>query len=406
MTAGGLLHAIDFGTSNSAIIVGHEDGTLVRVRDPASPSESSSIRTSVCVLRDGRVAVGHAAENAKRLRAGAYRSEFKREFGDRTPTSLGGREMTPDEMTTQVLQFLREQAQHTVPGEPGRVVITVPAAWEASNHELMRKAADRAGYDAATVELVPEPVAALAYAFGGSHDPTADSTALVYDLGGGTFDCAVARGTARGHEILGEPGGLDDVGGAAFDRLLLGLVRGRFPAAATLLDGPAADLDVLRRRLVLKDSCESFKCQLSVTSQHEDLLSELMPPVVLDLTRADLEALVRPLLEESIAECERLLDSLGLNWQDVGRVVPVGGSSRIPLVGQLLAARTGRAVLRVDEPEMAIVHGAALIARTPVAPPVPGPLAPAYHSSQEELLAGLRSLIDAGRPWGRDKRSR
>jgi molecular chaperone DnaK (HSP70) len=413
----GLLHAIDFGTSNSAVIVGYGDGTLTQVRDPASPAESSSIRTSVCVLRDGQVAVGHAAENAKRLRAGAYRGEFKREFGDRTPTTLAGRPMTPDEMTVEVLRFLREQAQGAVPGEPERVVITVPASWEAGNRDLMRTVAGLAGYDPAAVRLIAEPVAALAYAFAEHHDPADRMTALVYDLGGGTFDCAVARGTAQGHEILGEPGGLDDVGGAAFDRLLLGLIRDRFgePAAA-LLDSAAGDPDVLRRRLMLKDRCEAIKCQLSVTGNHEDLLSELVPPGVLDLARAELEALIRPLLAETLAECDDLLARLGLGWADVDRVVPVGGSSRIPLVGQLLAERTRRPVLRVDHPEMAIVHGGALIARADArdqeraaaqsnaGQPGPGHLGDSQpdtnHANGIDLLGELGKLIDAGRPWG------
>ena len=366
MTRTGLLHAIDFGTSNSTIIVGRPDGMLQRVADPASPAESHSIPTSVCVLRNGQIAVGRAAENAKKLRPGAYRSEFKRDFGDPTPTMLAGRPMTADDLTAEVLRFLREQAQRTVPEDPERVVITVPASWEAGNQELMRRAARQAGYGTAAVELKAEPIAALAYAFSEYHDAAQPITVFVYDLGGGTFDCAIARGTSGQYQVLGRPGGLDDVGGTAFDRLLIALIRERFgDAAAALLDGPAHDPETLRRRLSLKDVCETFKCQLSATGYHEDLLTELSPPSFLSLDRTEFEALIRPLLADTISECDRLLAELGLGWPDVHRIVPVGGSSKIPLVGKLLAQHSGRPVLHIDRPDLAIAHGAALIGCSP-----------------------------------------
>lgn len=364
MTETGLLHAIDFGTSNSSIIVSQADGTLTPIADPALPAESHSIRTSVCALRNGEIKVGNAAENAKMLHPAAYRSEFKRDFGGRVPTTLAGRAMTPDDLAVEVLRFLRDRAQKAIPGDPERVVITVPASWEAGNQKLMRSAAQRAGYGTATVDLIAEPVAALAYAFGKRHDSAEHLTFLVYDLGGGTFDCAVAQGTARWYEVLGKPGCLDDVGGAAFDRLLLGLIRNRFnDTAACLPDGPADDPDILRGRLMLKDTCEKFKLQLSVTDSYEDLLSELKPPSRFRLDRAKFEALIRPVLEETISECDRLLDSLKLTWQEVHRVVPVGGSSKIPLVGEMLAQRCGRTVLAIDRPDMAVVYGAALFGR-------------------------------------------
>ncbi len=363
MAERGVWHAIDFGTSNSAVVVGRADGTLQRIADPASPADSYSIPTSVCVLRDGQIAVGRAAENAKKLRPGAYRGEFKRDFGDRTPTMLTGKPMTSDDLTAEVLRFLREQAQLVVPEDPELVVIAVPAAWERGNRELMLAAARLAGYGTTPVRLVDEPVAALTHAFSQYHDAQ-PITVFVYDLGGGTFDCAVARGARGRYEVLGSPGGLGDVGGVAFDRLMLSLVRERFgQAAAAILDGPARDTQTLRRRLNLRDSCENFKCQLSATGYHEDLLTELTPPGLFGLDRPEFEAMVRPLLARTIAECDRLLDELGLTWPEVDRIVPVGGSSRIPLVGQLLDQHTGRTVLHIDRPDLAVAYGAALIGR-------------------------------------------
>jgi molecular chaperone DnaK (HSP70) len=360
----GLLHAIDFGTSNSSIIVSEPDGTETIIPDPAGLAGSESIPTSVCVRHDGSIQVGTAAERAKNLDPAAYRSEFKRDFGDPTPTTLAGRSMTPDELTTEILRFLRKQAQEAIPGDPELVVITVPASWESGNRELMRSAAQRAGYGSAVIELIAEPIAALADAFRERQNPAENLTMLVYDLGGGTFDCAVARGTADGYEVLGRSGGLDEVGGSAFDRLLLGLVRERFTeSAASVLDAPADDVDLLRRWLSLKDTCERLKQRLSGAKHAEDLLNELLPPQWFGLDRAEFEALIRTALGETIAECDRMLDDLRLAWPGVDRIVPVGGSSRIPLVGQILAEHSGRPVLAIDRVDTAVAYGAARFGR-------------------------------------------
>jgi molecular chaperone DnaK (HSP70) len=361
----GLLHAIDFGTSNSSIIVSAADGSLTPVPDPLGRAGSESVRTSVCV-RNGAIEVGEAAERAKNLDPAAYRNEFKRDFGDPIPTKLGDMMMTSDELTAEVLRFLRDQALRANPAEPELVVITVPASWEEGNKELMRSAARRAGYGTTTVELVAEPVAALAYVFAGHPDPTRRLTVMVYDLGGGTFDCAVARGHAEGYEVLGVPGGLDDVAGSRFDGEILADVRERFPASAPSQPAPgqpvppADDTALLRRNLTLRDGCERLKWELSAASSADMLLPDAQPPARFRLDRTDFEARIRPLITQTIGECDQLLGTLGLDWPGLDRVVPVGGSSRIPLVGQLLAERRGRPVLAIDRPDIAVAYGAAL----------------------------------------------
>ena len=364
MAVTGLLHAIDFGTSTSAIVVGKGDGTLVHVPDPVLPTGPPSVKTSICVLRDGKIVIGKAAENAKALSPAAYRDEFKVDFGDPTPTTLATKRMTADEMTAEVLRFLRLRAQAAVPGEPELVVVTVPVLWEAGKKELMRAAVRRAGYGDVAVLLVPEPVAAMAHIFQDYRAQGDEFTALVYDLGGGTFDCAFAQAIADWYEVLGEPGGLDDVGGALFDRLLLGLIRHRCgDAAARVLDGPAPDIATLRRRINLKETCEQIKIELSENDHYEGLLTELVPETEFRVERSDFEALIRPHITETLAECDRLRKRLNLEWEKVNRVAPVGGSSRVPLVGAMIAAHTGGTVLRVKQPEMAVVSGAALIGR-------------------------------------------
>lgn len=365
MTTRGLAHAIDFGTSTSAILIRRPDGSTVPVSDITHGTWS--VPTAISVRHDGSVLAGVAAENARNAAPAAYRREFKREFGAPTPALVGGVPLTADEMTVHLLRFLRERAQQEVPGDPERVVVTIPASWEEGKRDLMRSVVARAGYGDAEVSLVPEPVAALADAFS---DPAARSefTTLVYDLGGGTFDCAVARGSQDGFEVLGAPGGIDSIGGADFDSLLLGLLADRLgPDAAQLLRGPAVGTagdegaDVLARRLSVRDEAEEIKCQLSEAQEYQDIVTAVRPPALIRVHRSEFETLIEHLLVETVLECERLLERHGLTWVDVDRIVPAGGSSRIPLVHTMLAKFSGRPVLRVTSPERAVVNGAAVL---------------------------------------------
>jgi molecular chaperone DnaK (HSP70) len=329
------------------------------------------------VLPGGKVVVGREAENAKKLYPDAYRSEFKPNFGNRATSAPGNRPMTADGMAVEVLRFLRERAlEETKRAEPEHVVATVPAIWERGNRRLMHEVIRRAGYRDAEVSLIPEPVAAVAHAFSG-HQPTVGQlTVLVYDLGGGTFDCAVVRGDGGWFEVLGHPDGKLGIGGVAFDRLILGLILERFGTSAPPpFNESTGDKDVIRRWLDLRDTCEEIKRKLSDLSEDDpvsEVLTELRPPDRFQLTRARFETLIRPKLEQTMGICDRLLrQQLDMNWPGIDRIVPVGGSSRIPLVGQFLAEHSGRPVLQVDSPEMAVVLGAAAMGRRRWAPDSP-----------------------------------
>ncbi|MGW3942568.1 Hsp70 family protein [Streptomyces phaeochromogenes] len=384
----GPVYGIDFGTWSSALVVLRHGHQPLPVRDPVSPYGATSVRSAVCLLPDGSVVVGQAAQNSRLQRPDRFRAEFKREFGEPYPHRLGERGFTTAQLTTEVLGFLVQQARAAVAAAPSRVVITVPATWEGSRHTLMVGAAEAAGLPPEIVEIQSEPVAATAYALH-DHGLDRDRTVLVYDLGGGTFDLAVAQGTREGFTVLGAPGGLPDVGGIAIDQAVLSLVRERCPDAVDSLRRAATRSDdpgTLRRAIMLAEACTAFKQQLSVSSEHSDLLTMLDPPTEVTLTQADLREAVRPLLSETVDECERVLRSQGLRWEDLDLIVPVGGSSRLPMVGDLLAERSGRTVLSVSEPELAVATGAAWLARS---------TAPAA-APQRPLPPKVRSLLEAG----------
>ena len=363
------VHGIDFGTSTSLIMVGRPGTAPLLIRDPLAAHGEVGVPTSVCARPDGSLAVGFEAERIKQLRIRDYRTGFKLDVGLEKTDLLGGRGYSPDQLMAEVIRFLRARALAAVPAEPAVVVLTVPVKWQEWTRGLAVAACASAGYDPAAVRLHTEPVAALA-----GLGPLPGRT-VVYDLGGGTFDCAVAVDDGDGPQIYGEPYGLRHVGGRAFDDLVLRHVRGAFPQAELVFkpaegEQAAADVDpdVLRRRVQLREKCVEAKIELSFIETTEKLLSEVNPAVLLTLDRATLSKLIGGLVEETVDECERMLKALALAPGEIAQFLQIGGSSRIPLTGDRLGKRFRRAVTIIEEPELAVVRGATSLALQLAAP--------------------------------------
>jgi len=368
------VHGIDFGTSTSMIVVGRPGTPPLVIKDPLAARGEVGIPSSVCADEDGTLAVGLAAERIKLIHIHDYRTGFKADIGRPVSYRIGDVSYSPADLMAAVLRFLRERALSAVPVEPAAVVLTVPAAWQEWNRDLAVKACAAAGYDPALVHLETEPVAALASL------ESMPGTTVIYDLGGGTFDCAVAMPGSAGPEIYGDPGGLPHVGGRAFDDRVLRHVRASYPQAeqlfATETDGQQADgvdTDVLRRRIELREKCTDVKIELSNATRTKKLLHELDPPVILSMEQANLELAISDLVDQTVQECARMLDGLSLPHAEVGRFLQIGGSSHIPLTGRRLAARFGRPVTRAEEPDLAVARGAAKLALRIAAPPAPPP---------------------------------
>ena len=186
----------------------------------------------------------------------------------------------------------------------------------------------------------------------------------VYDFGGGTFDAAVLRKAADGFEILGQPEGMERLGGIDFDEAVFAHVLESVGRDVLTGDGSPAARSALTR---LRDECRGAKESLS-----ED--TEATIPVLLPgnqsevrLTRAQLEDAIRPRIRETVAALERSVRSAGLEMAQVDRILLIGGCSRIPLVGQTVRELTGRPVTRDSHPKHGIALGAALFALGEVA---------------------------------------
>ncbi|MET7401894.1 Hsp70 family protein [Dactylosporangium sp. NPDC005572] len=361
---------VDFGTSASsaALVIG---GEVRLIKEPASGLYSWP--SAVCRDGDGLV-VGSAANARKRAVPTAYRTEFKRDLGQAAPVPLGDREYAPRELVAALLRQFGALAERQAERPVRRLLLTVPASHGPGDPRAadLVAAGEAAGFD--EVELLAEPVAAglgplTGSAFG------AGELVLVYDFGGGTFDAALIRhaGGDR-HEVLGHAA-LDDCGGRDVDAVLAAHLRDtggeEFTSAVTPpgLTGDAA----LRARLHLADFVRGLKHQLSEADRVEDYPSPAAPPVVLD--RVAFERLVRPLLDRTVDCCEALLERCGVRPADLTAVLLVGGTTRMPAVADRLTARLARPLRRPEDPDLAVVRGAATRAgavRT-VAADRPGP---------------------------------
>jgi molecular chaperone DnaK len=312
---------------------------------------------SVLFLRDDAVLlVGEAAVRRAVVEPDRQARDFKRRMGDEVPILLGDdTRMSAYELTGHLLRWVLSTVTEREGERPGHLVLTHPAEWGDYRRDLLIQAAATADFH--EVGLLPEPVAAAAWYAVQSRVPTG-ALIGVYDLGGGTFDASVVRKTGTGFEVVGEPGGDDTIGGLTFDHALL-----RYVAAAAGLDlGTLDDSDpaVAAALGQFRDAVVDAKEALS--TDVETVVPVLFPGLTghVTLARAHLESLVRPQIQGTVQLFAQILARAGVDPGQLHAVLLIGGSSRIPLVAQLLRAELGVTVALDAHPKYAVSLGAAI----------------------------------------------
>ncbi len=370
---------IDLGTTYTAAAV-HE-GSAQRGPEVVTLGERGPTAPSVlCLQPDGGFVAGDAAERHAVTEPQRIARQFKRRLGDPTPLLVGDAAIPAEVLTGQLLRWVVDTVVRARGGErPASIVLTHPANWGPYKRDLLDKAAEIAGLSG--VILVTEPqAAAISYAAQERVDEGA--VVAVYDLGGGTFDAAVLRKEADGgFTILGSPEGIERLGGIDVDAALFARVTASVDEAYESLDpdDPQALAAVSRLRI----ECTQAKEGLSLDS--EIRVPVLLPNVQTQVrvTRAELEEMIRPTLAETVTALERALRSASMSAESVDHVLLVGGSSRIPLVAQLVSSGLGRPVAVDTHPKHAVALGAAIVAARAAGaltaqprPPAPRPAAP------------------------------
>jgi molecular chaperone DnaK len=346
---------IDFGTTFTAAAVAQQG----RVRVFELGNRSAVIPTVVLVRDDDEFLTGEAAERRAISEPEHVAREFKRRLGDPTPLLLGGRPYSAEQLQSRILRSVLAQVTEREGGPPDKVAVTRPANWGPYKLDLFEQALRLAGIEDALLLTEPE-AAAIHYA---SQERVAEGALVaVYDLGGGTFDAAVLRKTADGFELRGRPEGIERLGGIDFDEAMFGHV-------VRALGGTLGDLDpddsaVASAVARLRQECVEAKEALSADT--EATIPVVLPNVQTEvrITRAEFEALIRSPLADTIEALRRALRSAQVEPEDLSAVLLVGGSSRIPLVAQLVTAELGRPVAVDAHPKHGVAMGAALAAAT------------------------------------------
>ncbi|AHH96263.1 Hsp70 family protein [Kutzneria viridogrisea] len=376
--------AVDFGTStSSAALVAGADVWLVQ-----EPGQNSWTWPSAVYLNGERLLVGREAEHMKRLQPMNFRTEFKRVLGQSTPVWLGQRAFAPRDLVAAVLSALRAQALRELRGAAlDRLVLTVPASYGEVDprRTLMIEAGEQAGF--ADVELLPEPVAAAFAPIAGA--PLASGAlVLVYDFGGGTFDTAVLRVLPDGtYEVLG-CAALEDCGGSDIDAAMYQWLRERFRSK---LGGQPADADAISLAMDLNELLREAKHQLTEVPTAPTYFEPLHEQLTLD--RAQLEQIITPMLRDTVRCCRDLLASTGVLVEQIAAVLLVGGSSRIPLVSQVLRAELRRPLRLTQDPSVAVVHGAARWAAAGVRTVPPRGLADGARALRWKLPGDTATIV-------------
>jgi len=362
---------VDLGTTYTAAAV-ERDG---RVQVVTLGNRTVSIPSVVFVTADGTALVGDAAERRGSTEPERLAREFKRRVGDPAPILLGGAPWAAEALMGKLLRWVVDRVTELEGGPPAAIGLTHPANWGSYKLDLLEQAARHV--DVPLARLLSEPeAAATAYA---SHERVAPGSVIaVYDLGGGTFDAAILRKQPNGFELLGQPEGIERLGGVDIDHAVFAHVAASLGGAVEAVDpddaAAVAAVGRLRRECVEAKEALSADTEVTIPVTLPSLATEVR------LTRHELEAMVRPTLGETVVALRRALRSAGVGADDVAAVLLVGGSSRIPLIAELVGGELGRPIAVDANPKDTVALGAAVAAAQAVGAASPESVTPVAAS--------------------------
>lgn len=370
----GKIIGIDLGTTNSCVAV-------MEGNDPVVIPNSEGARTTPSVVaftKTGERLVGQPAKrqaitnpkntifSIKRFmgrligEVGKEKSEVPYEVvaGDNNSArvQIGDRKYSPPEISAMILQKMKKTAEDYLGQEVTEAVITVPAYFNDAQRQATKDAGEIAGL---TVKrIINEPTAAaLAY---GLDKKTSDHTVAVYDLGGGTFDISILT-LGDGVFEVKSTNGDTHLGGDDFDQRLIDFLADEFKKqeGIDLRKDPMA----LQR---LKEAAEKAKIELSSSASTEVNLPFITATqdgpkhLTLNLSRSKFEQLIHDLVMNTKIPCEQAMKDAGVTTKEIDEVILVGGSTRIPMVQQLVKDLFGKEPHKGVNPDEVVAIGAAI----------------------------------------------
>ena len=395
---------IDLGTTNSAcaVVRGGRASVVRRGDDRIVPSV-------VAVSSDGQWLVGNRAKRRRSVDPSQVVYSSKRLIGrrfsspeaqrmrtmvpykivegdnDSVMIEVGGKRVSPVEISARVLTYLRQMAEEALGRAATKAVIAVPANFTDAQRSGTRIAARLAGLD--VIRVINEPTAA-ALAYGYIED--VDRRIAVYDFGGGTFDVTILQITRNVFEVLATSGEMF-LGGDDIDQAILTLMAERFEQQHRV--HPSRNSIAMER---LRQVAEQVKIQLSENSRAAVQIEEVLPGRSSDfefsISDADLRPHVEPIIRRTIPVCRDALDGAGLKPDQVDEIVLVGGTTRLPMVREVVHEVFGKPPQTSINPMSVVAVGAAIQGAALMGSLVP--MADGGVSTPSALLPATAVLLD------------
>ena len=341
---------IDLGTTNSCVCV-YEGGEAKVIANP----EGNRTTPSVVAFKKGEIIVGDAAKRQVVTNKDTV-SSVKRLMGTSEKVHVNDKDYTPEEISAMILGDLKKTAEAYLGETVTKAVITVPAYFNDAQRQATKNAGKIAGLE--VERIINEPTAAaLAYGLD-KQDKT--EQILVYDLGGGTFDVSILELGDGVFEVKSTSGN-NHLGGDDFDKKIVDYLVEEFKKE----NGVDLTKDKMAMQR-LKDASEKAKKDLSGMSTTQISLPFLSQGedgplhLELSLTRAKFEDLIRDLVESTKEPVRKALKDAKLSASDIDKVLLVGGSTRIPMVQELVKKELGKEPSKGVNPDEVVAMGAAI----------------------------------------------
>jgi len=342
---------IDLGTTNSCV-------SVIEGGEPVVITNAEGARTTPSVVafsKDGERMVGAVAKRQAITNPDKTISSIKRHMGSNYKVNIDGKDFTPQEISSIILQKLKSDAEAYLGETVTEAVITVPAYFTDSQRQATKDAGKIAGLD--VKRIINEPTAA-ALAFG--IDKEEDQKVMVYDLGGGTFDVSIIEMGDGVQEVLATAGN-NRLGGDDFDNKIMDWLVAEFKAQ----NGIDLSTDKMAMQRI-KEAAEKAKIDLSGMTTAQISLpfitADATGPKHLEttLTRAKFNEMTADLVEATMGPVRQAMSDSGLSMNEIDKILLVGGSTRIPAVQDAIKNFSHKEPFKGINPDECVAMGAAL----------------------------------------------
>ena len=348
---------IDLGTSNSAACV-IEGGkpTMIPPAEGTIVGGGKAFPSYVAITKDGQLLVGEPARRQAATNPENTVTAFKRKMGTKEKIKLQDKEYTPQQLSAFILQKIKKDAEAFLGEKIEKAVITVPAYFNDSQRQATKDAGAIAGLE--VVRIINEPTAAaLAY---GIDKEGKQEKILVFDFGGGTLDVTIMDFGEGVFEVKSTSGDTN-LGGTDMDEALVDYICEEFKKENGI--DLKKDKTAMQR---LKEAAEKAKIELSSTLETEINLPFITADssgprhLIMKITRAKLEELVKPIIERCKGPIEQALKDAKMTPNDITKIILVGGPTRMPIVQKFIEDYFGKKIERGVDPMECVAIGAAI----------------------------------------------